>query len=203
MKRKLAAIVSFALLICAHVQAQTADKAAEYMRRLAAAMESMPAYTVRFTAAAGDTETISGRYEVDGSRYHISVAGTEVYGDDKVRREIDNTHREIVVDEADTSSHNLLTNPVHGFRFLGDDYIPRLCSEADGRAVVALTPVAKGGMAEVITVTLATSDALPQQICYDADGETVTIVIESIAKGADVADFDAAGYPGYEIIDFR
>lgn len=178
-----------------------ADRAAEYMRRLASSMESMRTYTVEFTAAAGD-ESICGRYAVDGRRYHISVAGNEVYGDDSVRREIDASKREIVIDAADISSRNILMNPTRGFSFLGDDYRPHLDSEGGGRAVVTLTPAAKGP-AGTITVTLLTADSRPQQIRYDTEGESVTIVIESISEGADIPHFDQSRYPDYEVIDFR
>ena len=204
MKLKIKAILSLALLFAAAaVHGQTTDRAAEYMRRMTAAMESMPAYTVCFTASAGDGESLGGRYEVDGSRYHISVSGMEVYGDDNVRRNVDAAHREIVVDVTDTASHDLMENPVHGFRFLASDYRPQLRSEADGRAEIVLTPIAKRGVSETITVTITISDARPQQICYDAEGERVTIIIESIAEGASVPLFDASAYPDYEIIDFR
>ena len=195
-------IILLALLLCAAGSAARNDsRAAEYMRRLAAAMESMKAYTVDFRAEA-DGESIGGRYEVDADRYHITVAGNEVYGDDSVRREIDVRKREIVVDAADTTSRNLLTNPTRGFRFLGDDYQARLDSESGDRAVITLTPAAKS-TAGIISVTLSISDSLPKKICYNTEGEIVTIVIESIGKGAEVPEFSAANYPDFEIIDFR
>lgn len=189
--------------ILAGMAAQTGrdDKAAEYMRRLAASMESMRAYTVDFRASAGD-ESLRGRYAVDADRYHIIVAGNEVYGDDRVRREVDSSKREIVIDAADTTSRNLLTNPTRGFRFLGDDYRPRLESETDGRAVVTLTPARKG-ITGTITVIMSTADARPRQIQYDTEGERVTIAIERLSEGASVPQFDPALYPGYEVIDFR
>ena len=200
MRLKLHIILLSALLFATGAAAQN-SKAAEYMRRLAAAMEVMRAYTVDFRAEAGD-ESIRGRYEVDADRYHISVAGNEVYGDDIVRREIDARKREIVVDAADTTSRNLLTNPTRGFRFLGDDYHARLDSESGDRAVITLTPAAKSA-AGIISVTLSISDSLPKKICYNTEGEIVTIVIESIGKGAEVPEFSAANYPDFEIIDFR
>lgn len=185
--------------VCA--QSSGRDKAAEYMRRLARGMGSMRAYTVDFRAVAGD-ESVRGRYAVEAERYHIVVAGNEVYGDDKLRREVDSSKREIVIDAADTTSRNLLINPTRGFRFIGDDYTPRLDSESDGRAVVTLTPAGKG-VAGTITVVMSAADAMPERIEYDTEGETVTIIIESIAKSAVVPRFDAALYPDYEIIDFR
>lgn len=200
MRLKHTIILLSALVVTTGASAQN-DKAAEYMRRLAGAMESMKSYTVDFKAEAGD-ESIRGRYAVDADRYHISVAGNEVYGDDRVRREIDIRKREIVVDAADTTSRNLLTNPTRGFRFLGDDYRARLESESGDRATILLTPTAKGAVG-TISVTLSTSDMRPHRICYDTEGESVTIFIESIGKGAEMPEFNAANYPDFEIIDFR
>ena len=200
MRLKHTIILLSALVVATGTSAQN-DKAAEYMRRLAAVMESMKSYTVDFKAEAGD-ESIRGRYAVDADRYHISVAGNEVYGDDRVRREIDVRKREIVVDAADTTSRNLLTNPTRGFRFLGDDYRARLESESGDRATILLTPTVKGAVG-TISVTLSTSDMHPCRICYDTEGESVTIFIESIGKGAEVPEFNAANYPDFEIIDFR
>ena len=202
MKSRINILLLVALLSSAAVQAQN-DKAAGYLRRLADRMESMKSYSVSFTASADDGVSISGRYEVDGSRYHIAMTGVEVYGNDELRHEIDVAHREIVVDAVDTVSRDLMKNPVRGFRFLGTDYNPQLRSEADGLAEIVLTRTAKSGDADNITVTLSTSEALPQKIRYDYDGESVAIVIESIAQGVWVPTFDAADYPDYEIIDFR
>lgn len=194
------------------VSAQNAatERGAEYMRRLSSSMESMRAYTVDFRAEA-EGESIRGRYEVAADRYHIAVAGNEVYGDDRIRREIDARKREIVVDAADTTSRNLLTNPTRGFRLLGEGYTPHLDSETDGRAVVTLTPTTPNSstttpaspVGGTITVTLSTADSRPERIRYDTDGESVTIVIERISSGAEIPSFDSSRYPDYEIIDFR
>lgn len=201
MKPRINIILLLALFAWAGASAQSDGKAAEYMRKLVSSMESMGSYTVCFTAKAGD-ENISGRYAVDADRYYISVAGNEVYGDDSIRCEVDASKREIVVDSADMSSPNILTNPTRGFRFLETDYTPRLESESAGSAAITLVPKNKGA-AGTITITCSTADIRPRQIVYNTEGESVTIVVESIAKGADVPDFDAVNYPDYEIIDFR
>lgn len=199
-------ILSLSALLLIAIAVQAADdgnarRAADYIRRLSSVMESMGEYTVRFEVAAGG-ESIVGEYAVSGSRYHISVAGNEVYGDDEVRREIDPSKREIVVDAADTSSRNMLTNPTRAFSFLSDDYDMHLNSESGGYAVVTLRPHSGGGGGTIV-VTMSKIDAQPASVRYDTDGESITIVIRELKQGARIPQFDASRYAGYETIDFR
>lgn len=199
MRRHFAYLFTAALLWSLPVVA-AGDRAAELLKSLSAAMESMPSYTVRFTVEAGGS-SIDGTYSVDGSRYRIFVAGNEVYGDESVRVEVDASKKEIVIDNADTSSRNLLSNPVGAFSFLGEEYGAHLDSEEGGRAVLTLSP--RNGSAGVIVVTLATASSLPQRVVYDTDGDRVEIVIGSISRGAEVKTFDESLYEGFEVIDFR
>lgn len=195
-------ILFAALLLCTGLSAaaqKNEARARELLDRLAARFASMPSYTVRFEVASG-TEGVSGEYVVAGDRYHISVAGNEVYGDDTLRREIDAANREIVVDAADTASRNILTNPTRAFGFVGGDYAVRLEAEEGGRAVVALAPHRGAG---TITLTLDRTTALPEAVAYDVEGDRVTVRISDIACGGEVPVFDASKYAGYETIDFR
>lgn len=199
----IAVLFAAAALFPARAAAQSAaddSRASELLARVAARFDAMPGYTVRFEVRS-TAGTVAGEYSVEGDRYHISVAGNEVYGDDRVRREIDAAKREIVVDAADTASRNILTNPTRAFRFLDGDYAARMVSEDSAYAVVSLTP--HGGQAGTITVTLAAQSARPEVIVYDMEGERVAVGILSIEPGGSVGEFDPGNYEGYETIDFR
>lgn len=192
-----------AALFPARAAAQSAAgdaRASELLARVAARFDSMPGYTVRFEVRSADG-SVAGEYSVEDDRYHISVAGNEVYGDDRVRREIDAAKREIVIDAADTASRNILTNPTRAFRFLDGDYTARMVSEDAAYAVVSLTP--RSGSAGTITVTLAAQSARPEVIAYDMEGERVAVGILGIEPGGRVGSFAPEKYEGYEIIDFR
>lgn len=114
-------------------------RAAEILEKLAAGFRALGAYGVTFEVSS-DEYTTRGRYAVEGENYYIAVGEAEVYCDGKIRYEIDNRRREVTIDDVDTSSRNLLSNPAHAFDFIGTQYAPSLVSDAEGRAVVRLTP---------------------------------------------------------------
>ena len=107
--------------------------------------------------------------------------------------------------QVDTASRNILNNPVRAFDFLGSEYTPSLVSEADGRAVVRLTPAAgNDSPAGDVTLTVDTATMRPRSLSYDYDGEQVLVnVLEVAPLAGHVWRFDKNAYAGYEFIDFR
>ncbi|MDE6858395.1 MAG: hypothetical protein K2J33_06650, partial [Alistipes sp.] len=196
MRFKAATVFAAAALFSAGAAAQPAAndaRASELLGRVAARFDAMPGYTVRFEVRSTEG-AVCGEYSVEGDRYHIAVAGNEVYGDDRVRREIDAAKREIVVDAADTASRNILTNPTRAFRFLDGDYTAALVSEDSAYAVVMLTP--RDGAPGRITVTLAVASARPEVVAYDMEGERVAVGILGIEPGGSVGVCEPENYEG-------
>lgn len=186
----------------AHAQSVAGeDRAQNMLSKLSSVMLSMPSYCVDFEAKAGE-ETLRGEYVVSGDRYHISLADMEVYGDAKLRYEVDKSKREVVVDVADTESHNLLSNPTHAFSFVGEEYRAELLSE-DGTEAVLRLKSRDDLSSEVITITLTRRDNLPRSITYDVEGDRVEIYIRNLKQGVEPRIYDAARYADFEIIDFR
>lgn len=133
-----------AVLFCGILQGNAAQpRATEILERLAAGFRAMDGYGVKFGVVSGDYEA-RGSYVVEGDSYYLVLGDAEVFADGAVRREVDNRRREVTVTEVDTASRNILNNPVRAFDFLGSEYTPSLVSEADGRAVVRLTPACRG-----------------------------------------------------------
>lgn len=191
----------FALLPCA---AQRDSRAVQLVERLAAEFRAMHSYGVQFEVAAGEYVT-RGSYSVAGERYYLTVGDAEVFSDGRTRYEVDNRRREVTVNEVDTASRNILTNPVRAFDFLGDQYAPSLVWERDGRAAVRLRPVREQAASTgEITVTLTTDPVRPVSLSYDYDGEHVGVAVGAVAPlAAPLPAFDRGRYPGYEFIDFR
>lgn len=187
--------------------APSADgRAAEILEKLAAGFRALGAYGVAFEVSS-DEYTTRGRYAVEGENYYIAVgeAEAEVYCDGKIRYEIDNRRREVTIDDVDTSSRNLLSNPAHAFDFIGTQYAPSLVSDAEGRAVVRLTPTsADASPAGEILVTVDTAAMRPESLRYDYDGEQVGIAVLGVAPlDTPLKAFSKGDYKGYEFIDFR
>ena len=179
-------------------------RAAEILEKLAAGFRALGAYGVTFEVSSGEYTT-RGRYAVEGENYYIAVGEAEVYCDGKIRYEIDNRRREVTIDDVDTSSRNLLSNPAHAFDFIGTQYAPSLVSDAEGRAVVRLTPTsADASPAGEILVTVDTAAMRPESLRYDYDGEQVGIAVLGVAPlDTPLKAFSKGDYKGYEFIDFR
>ena len=165
---------------------------------------ALGAYGVSFEVRSDEYVT-RGRYAVEGENYYLVLGDAEVYCDGAVRYEVDNRRREVTVTEVDTASRNILNNPVRAFDFLGSEYTPSLVSEADGRAVVRLTPAAgNDSPAGDVTLTVDTATMRPRSLSYDYDGEQVLVnVLEVAPLAGHVRRFDKNAYAGYEFIDFR
>ena len=193
-----------AVLCCGMPQSRAAGRATEILEKLAAGFRAMPGYSVDFEVSAGDYKS-RGSYVVEGRCYYLVLADAEVFADSVVRYEIDNRRREVTVTEVDTASRNILNNPVRAFDFLGSEYTPSLVSEADGRAVVRLTPAAgNDSPAGDVTLTVDTATMRPRSLSYDYDGEQVLVnVLEVAPLAGHVWRFDKNAYAGYEFIDFR
>ena len=160
-----------AVLFCGILQGNAAQpRATEILERLAAGFRAMDGYGVKFGVVSGDYEA-RGSYVVEGDSYYLVLGDAEVFADGAVRREVDNRRREVTVTEVDTASRNILNNPVRAFDFLGSEYTPSLVSEADGRAVVRLTPAAgNDSPAGDVTLTVDTATMRPRSLSYDYDG---------------------------------
>ena len=185
--------------------APSADgRAAEILEKLAAGFRALGAYGVAFEVSS-DEYTTRGRYAVEGENYYIAVGEAEVYCDGKIRYEIDNRRREVTIDDVYTTSRNLLSNPAHAFDFIGTQYAPSLVSDAEGRAVVRLTPTsADASPAGEILVTVDTAAMRPESLRYDYDGEQVGIAVLGVAPlDTPLKAFSKGDYKGYEFIDFR
>ncbi|WP_419498314.1 hypothetical protein, partial [Alistipes shahii] len=176
-------------------------RATEILERLAAGFRAMDGYGVKFGVVSGDYEA-RGSYVVEGDSYYLVLGDAEVFADGAVRREVDNRRREVTVTEVDTASRNILNNPVRAFDFLGSEYTPSLVSEADGRAVVRLTPAAgNDSPAGDVTLTVDTATMRPRSLSYDYDGEQVLVnVLEVAPLAGHVRRFDPKNYEGYEFI---
>ena len=182
-----------AVLFCGILQGNAAQpRATEILERLAAGFRAMDGYGVKFGVVSGDYEA-RGSYVVEGDSYYLVLGDAEVFADGAVRREVD------------TASRNILNNPVRAFDFLGSEYTPSLVSEADGRAVVRLTPAAgNDSPAGDVTLTVDTATMRPRSLSYDYDGEQVLVnVLEVAPLAGHVRRFDPKNYEGYEFIDFR
>lgn len=179
-------------------------RAVQLLGQLSTAIRTMGGYGVSFEVLAGE-HAVQGWYTVSGEQYYMNLGDAEVYCDGKVRYEIDNAKKEVLIDRVNTASRNILDNPAHAFDFIGTQYVPSLASAANGRAVILLAPSAEriSGVGDV-TLTLDTQTKLPVSLAYDFNGERIEVQVRSFrAETQAPRAFSRDAYETYEFIDFR
>lgn len=178
-------------------------RSSELLARLKETVGAMPGYRVDFAVEA-EGKTFSGFYQVRGESYYMALGEAEVYCDGQVRREVDPSKREVVVDRVDLSSRNILNNPTRAFSLLDGSFAHETLSEEGGVATLLLVPSAPEAGISRLTIELDTHTRLPRRMIYDADGEPVAILIRSFRPDSSPLKlFDAGNYPSFELIDFR
>lgn len=183
---------------------QTPGRAEKLLEELAAGFKALGSYTVTFEIAAGGTDDIAGSYTVRDGGYLLTIGEAEVFFDGGVRYEVDHARREVTVNSVDTTSRNILDNPIGAFDFLDGLYRPTLLGERDGHAAVLLTPTDGNAAAGAVTVTLSLNPVRPLRVAYDYDGEQITVSVLSVEPFAGtLRRFDPKACAGYEMIDFR
>ncbi|MEG0789668.1 MAG: hypothetical protein RSB23_05630 [Alistipes sp.] len=179
-------------------------RSTDILAKLSSGIRARGMYGVSFEVRVGGNYSTSGHYVVSGDRYYMTLGDAEVYCDGKSRQEVDNHKKEVVIDDVDTSSHNILNNPTRAFEFLDDEFTSVLLWEKTGVAAVKMTPKAANSPIGAVTVTVDVTKSLPQQLAYDVDGDRIEIVIKSItSEKTPPKSFVKADYKTYEFIDFR
>ena len=103
---------------CAALLPASADNLSEsILRHVASTLREYGDYEVRFTVSAESMGTTGGEYVVSGDRYRIRIRQQEQFSDGKNRYEIYEADREVVIDRADTKTHDIFTNPTRAFDF--------------------------------------------------------------------------------------
>lgn len=166
-------------------------------------IESMGGYRVDFTIGL-KSSSINGYYEVRGDSYYLKVGTSEVYCDGRVRYEVSADNREVVIDNVDPTSHNILQNPTKAFKLVDGGYSHSLLSEKQGSATIRLIPQGKGGDSATIDLKIRLSDMQPLSIIYNTSSDAIDITVNSFVRSqTPLKSFSMALYPGYEMIDFR
>ena len=162
-------------------------------------------YAMNISVTMGDMAPIAGFFMVDGDGYYINLDVMEVYSDGKLRYEVNNQRKEVVEDRVNLEACDLLSNPTRAFDFVPNEFVSAVKSATNERVVLTLTPKSEAMGISSITLTLAVagSKVEPMSICYDYDGEMVTIAL-SKADSADakLRKWDKAAYRAYDIVSF-
>ena len=200
-------LLSIALLLSivsnVSAQAQSADNASAQIERLSQTVKSLGNYAVRFSVSVGEYNA-SGSYTVGDERYTMSLGNIEVYGEKGLRHDVDTSRKEIVIDKVDSSSHNILNNPMSAFDFIGEEFSAEIITESDEEVSLRLTPRQVTEQSGVIELSIDKRTNLPKALLYRLSSDSVKVVIDHIgATSIAPAKFDKSKFENFEIIDFR
>ena len=202
--RRIITIVVFLFASLASVSAQGAE---DLLTKLANSLGER--YAMHITVAMSDTASgdtnINGYFMVEGDAYYITLGVMEVYSDGKLRYEINNERKEVVEDRVNLEASDLLSNPTRAFTFVPKEFSSEVVSRADSRVVVRLMPKSEAVGIDYIELTLEESGSkvLPVAICYDYDGDKVSIALAMVdAADAKLPCWSKAAYRAYDIVSF-
>ena len=186
------------------LSAQTTPQ--EWITALNKSLGSRYALGVTVVVGTGaESTTLYGSIKVDGDAYYLMLGNMEVYSDGKLRYEINNERKEVVEDRVNLEACDLLSNPTRAFDFVPQEFVSAVKSSTNERVVLTLTPKSEALGISSITLTLAVSGSKvePKSICYDYDGEMVTIALtKADSADAKLRKWDKAAYRAYDIVSF-
>lgn len=199
------------MLVASGANAMADERGNSIVARAGTVLKEYNNYKVKFTVLYDGMDDIHGEYVVSRDRYNLKVDEQRQFSDGKVRYEVYDFDREIIIDNTDLSSNNIMTNPTRAFDFAPSEFNASYKGEVTRNGVkahkVVLTPVKTTPGMSKITLYVSAVSELPVAIDYDYDGEVIEINIKSVEKLASVDEalfkYNSANYKGYEIIDFR
>ena len=195
------------MLLCAMLCATAASAQTDVHRLLndvANGFRTMANYEVRFKVET-EGQHVEGGYAVENEAYYLAMGYAEVYSEGKIRYEVNNERREVVINSVDPASRNILDNPVHAFEFLEEEYTARILWAKDGRTGVELEKrTDEPDLRQKVTVVVNTKTRRPETLLYDYDGDSVLVTILGVAPLKEpLKKYDKKAYKAYETIDFR
>lgn len=162
-------------------------------------------YAMNISVVVGAEAPLAGFFMVEGDGYYINLDVMEVYSDGKLRYEVNNQRKEVVEDRVNLEACDLLSNPTRAFDFVPNEFVSEVKSANGECVVLTLTPKSEAMGISSITLTLAVSGSSvePRSICYDYDGELVTISLTKVdSTDAKLRKWDKAAYRAYDIVSF-
>ncbi len=182
-----------------------AENSSNVIEKVLSSLEALNPYKVNIEVVY-EGVSMPGYYEVDQSKYYISIDQQELYGDASTKFEVYKSRKEVIIDTVKPDfDGNLLNNPATAFSAIKDHYKSTIISDTEDIIIVDLKPIIdNGNMQESIELYISKSDMLPQSVVYRYGDEEVEIKILDIAHlTSTITLFNKSNYSDFEVIDFR
>lgn len=197
--------------------AQSNDPAAKsILDGVSAKFKTYKAVQANFTLAIEDAKgktqgTKKGTLYYKGSKYRVSIPGTEIFSDGKTNWSYDKTANEVTISKTDASGTALTPQKLFT-NFYDKDFLYKLNGEKKVGAKtvqeIELTPTDKSKpfFKILLTVDKASKTIVSTKV-MQKDGTKLTYAVSNLNGNANIADsqfvFDKSKYPGVEEVDLR
>jgi len=155
----------------------------------------------------GMTETDSGKLEIKGNKYHMSVLGTETYFDGSTQWVHMVDEEEVNISSPDPEDNMELT-PVNLFNLYANGFRFKIVDKTDHMASIDMFPDDESMPYFKIRLVLDTSKQTFEKVmAFGRDGTNTTIDINNMKKDVNLNEnkfvFNSTQHPDVDVIDMR
>lgn len=167
-------------------------------------------FSLKMENASGKTvSSKNGTVYMKGSKYRVSIQGQEIYSDGSNVWTYDKASNEVTINKIDPSGNSLTPQKLFT-NFYDKDFLYKLngTKQVSNKKMqeVELTPIDKTKPFHKVVLMIDNASISSSKI-FEKTGNRYTYSVSSLNATAAVNDktfvFDAAQYPGVEIVDLR
>ena len=204
-------LFAFTLVISQLAFAQFDPEAKKVLDRMSAKYRNVPAFSAGFeqtlrNETAGIDEAMSGAIMVKGDKYILDIAGQKIFNNGSDVWSYNEEFSEVTVSPYEEEEQEISLNNIWDIYQEGFKYI-LLASNDNGNQVIDLDPVNRDKSYFKIRMMIGQDFSLNSFIVFENGGNRYQYTIKDFKEKPDLSDdaftFNAADYPGVEVIDFR
>lgn len=156
----------------------------------------------------GTNESQTGKIEIKGDKYILSISGQDVISDGKSMWTILKESKEVQINEIDEEDEEAIS-PNKIFTLYEKGFKYKYVKEEKGMHIINLYPKAAADKSfhRIALYINKAKNEMSKVKVYGKDGTETTYSIKSFTADSTIPDvnfsFDKSKYPGYEIIDLR
>ena len=208
--KKIALILSLALLVTLPTLAQKDKRAQVILDAMSNRYNALKSYQATFTYTNGGASE-KGDLAVKNDKFRLSVGEQEVFSDGKIMSTYLKESNELNVQDYDADS-NGESNPTQIYSMYKQGYNYRFLKEQKQGSstvqVIELTPTSlKNGISKVQIAVDKADKSIRNWVITNKDGKQTTYTITKFTPNASVPDsyfvFDKTKHPGVEVVDLR
>lgn len=158
--------------------------------------------------AEGTNESQSGKIEIKGDKYVLSISGQDVISDGKSMWTILKESKEVQINEIDEDDEEAIS-PNKIFTLYEEGFKYKYVKEDKGMHIINLYPKAAADKSfhRIALYINKAKNEMSKVKVYGKDGTITTYFIKSFTSNTTIPEtrfgFDKTKFPGYEIIDLR